>query len=314
MSLLPDYVDDVYRIISENLGFCRKALFPDLSAALESVIAGSRPEASQPLWLALPILVCEALGGDLEPASHLSAALELGRIAAGCLDEWQDQDTDGALWQALGAGKTVNLATALLALAQLSVSRLADLGVEPRLVSSLQREFALTLLYMSEGQHADLSGCVSLDNYAEVAAAKSGSLLRLGCRTGAMAAGAAPETVACYGEFGRELGQLAQAWNDLYGLTGSGGKRDAEHGGSLPVIAASAIAGREYVSGTPESEAGELYALTQAQLLHRQALDALARCPAPGQLGLFLDRYTIDHLRSGAVAQVCVAGENDHAA
>ena len=123
-----------------------------------------------------------------------------------------------------------------------------------------------------------------------------------------------PEAVARYGEFGQALGLLAQAWNDLYGLTGRQGKRDVDHGSSLPVVAALALDGSGYKPGAPDSQVGELYALTQAQLFHRRAAQALARCPVPGQLGLFLDRYAIEHLLGGAMAGLHADNENDHAA
>ena len=164
----------------------------------------------------------------------MAAALELGRIAAGCLDEWQDRDTDNALWQAIGPARTVNLATAMTVLSALSLGRLAALGMEPALLLSLQKEFSLAVLHMSEGQLADLSGDVSLGNYAEVAGAKTGSLLRLGCRAGALVAGATADIVTCYGDFGQALGVLAQVWNDLYGIASTTGKRDLDHAAACP--------------------------------------------------------------------------------
>ena len=172
MPSIAEQVEIVHEIIRQNLAFCRGALFPDFAGLLEHVLPGRAPAADKTPWLMLPILTCEALGGDLEPAYHVAAALETGRIAAGCLDEWQDQDTDEALWRTIGPAQTVNLATAMIALSQLSVSRLADLGTEPAMVVNLQKEFALTLLHMCEGQHADLSDGGSLSDYAKIAGAK----------------------------------------------------------------------------------------------------------------------------------------------
>jgi geranylgeranyl pyrophosphate synthase len=313
MSSIAEHVEIVYRIITQNLKFCRATLFPEFATSLEAVLEERRPAVDKPPWLALSVFVCEALGGDLEPAYHAAAALELGRIAAGCLDEWQDQDTDDALWQAIGPAQTVNLAMAMIALSDLSLDRLADLGVDRALVSRLQKEFSLTLLHMSEGQHADLSGDVSLSNYAQVAGAKTGALLRLGCRAGAIVAGASAETVTRYGDFGRNLGILAQAWNDVYGLAGTRGKRDVDHSLTLPILAAMALDGARYEPLSTEGQAGQLYALTQVQLLHQYAAEALARCPAAGRLGLFLNVYSFDHLLQREAPQVPSPGEDDHA-
>lgn len=297
MVSIPGYVQIVYRVILENLALCRAGGSSDLAALLEAAVEERRPAVEQPPWLALPLLTCEALGGDPDPTYHVAAGLELGRMAAGCLDEWQDQDTDDALWKIIGPAQTVNLATAMIALSHLSISRLTELGQEPVLILSLHKEFSRTLLRMSEGQYADLAGGVALSNYAEVAARKSGSLLRLGCQAGAMVAGAQAEVVTYYGDFGQALGVLAQAWNDLYGTTGARGKRDLEYARTLPILAAPARDSKRYTPGSTEGQVGQLYALTQVQLLHQRAAEALARCPAPGGLGLFLDAYSFDRLR-----------------
>jgi hypothetical protein len=313
MLSISEQVEIVHEIIGENVAFCRAALFPEFAGLLASVLSRRAPSSDNPPWLILPILTCEAIGGDSERAHHVAAALEIGRIAAGCLDEWQDQDTDDALWRTIGPAQTVNLATAMIGLSQLSLTRLADLGIEPAKILNLQKEFSLTVLYMCEGQHADLSDDVSLSDYGETVGAKTGSLLSLGCRAGAMVAEADAETVASYGEFGYELGVLAQVWNDLYGLAGTGGKRDVGHSRTLPILAALAMDGMHYQPDSAEGQAGQLYALAQFQLLHQRAAEALARCPAPGRLATFLDVYSMNHLLQGEASQVGSSGGGDDA-
>ncbi len=313
MLSISEQVEIVHEIIGENLAFCRAALFPDFAGLLATVLNDRAPSPDRPPWLMLPILTCEALEGDSERAYHVAAALEIGRIAAGCLDEWQDQDTDDALWRTVGPAQTVNLATAMIGLSQLSLTRLADLGMDPAVILNLQKEFSLTLLYMCEGQHADLSDDGSLSDYEETVGAKTGSLLSLGCRAGAMVAGADAETVACYGDFGYSLGILAQVWNDFYGLAGTGGKRDVGHSRTLPILAALALDGVHYQPDSAEGQAGQLYALAQFQALHQRAAEALARCPAPGHLARFLDVYSINHLLQGESSQVRSSGEGDDA-
>jgi geranylgeranyl pyrophosphate synthase len=311
MLSISEQVEIVHRIIGENLAFCRAALFPDFAGLLATVLDGRTPSPDRASWLVLPILTCEALEGDAKRAYHVAAALEIGRIAAGCLDEWQDQDTDDALWRTVGPAQTVNLATAMIGLSQLSLTRLADLGVEPALILDLQKEFSLTLLYMCEGQHADLSDRGSLTDYEKTVGAKTGSLLSLGCRAGAMVAEADTQSVASYGEFGYNLGVLAQVWNDFSGLVGSGGKRDVDHSRTLPILAALALDGMHYQPDSAEGQAGQLYAVAQFQLLHQRTAEALARCPAPGRLTSFLDVYSIGHLLQGEASQVRLSSEGD---
>jgi geranylgeranyl pyrophosphate synthase len=220
MLTVDEHVRIVHQIIQENVALERGLQSPGFRKLLASVLAGRAPAENSLPWLMLPIFACEALGGDLHRIQHVAAALEIGRIAAGCLDECQDQDTDGALWRTVGPTRTVNLGVGMLLLSFLALSRLSELGAEPSLVLNLHEEFQATVLDMSAGQDADVRNDVSLDDYEQVAGAKSGSLLRLGCRAGAIVAGAPRDVVARYGEFGYNLGIVAQMWNDLEGLAG----------------------------------------------------------------------------------------------
>ena len=238
-----------------------------------------------PPWLALPILVHEAVGGEerLQPAYHVAAAWELGNMAAAQLDAWQDQDTDGALWQRTGPGRAVNLSVGLIGLSFRTLSGLAEAELLPApVVVELQRGFADTLLRMVAGQHADLGDDLDLEDYQAVAVAKTGSLFRLGGWSGAVVAGASADVAERYGAFGEALGLLIQAWNDLYGLEGALGKQDVGHQRSLPILAALAMAGGggppdEALVDSAEGEGGRLYALVQAELLHQVGIG----CPGP---------------------------------
>jgi hypothetical protein len=290
MLTIDEHVETVYQIMQETPVLDRSLPFPGFRDLLKMVLDDRRPSADSLPWLLLPIFTCEALGGNVSQAQGVAAALEIGRIAAGCLDEWQDQDTDDALWRTLGAARTVNLATGLLSLSLLTLGCLVDLGVESSLVLSLHEQFHRTLLEMSAGQDADLSEDLSLDDYETVAGAKSGSLFRLGCRAGAMVASAPPDVVVQYGDFGYNLGIVAQMWNDLQGLAGVQGKGDSKQQRSLPRLAAQALEGMQ--SGPLEEEqVGPLYALVQLQVFHQRAAEALNQCPEAGRLSLFLNAF-----------------------
>lgn len=277
-------VERVHQIIGERLAQYAEAPFREsLQAVFQDRLAS---EDKGIPWLMLPILTCEALGGEVEPAYHVAAGLEMGRIAAGCLDEWQDHDTEDALWQAIGPERTVSLATGMIALSFLTVGELGELGVDPALGQAVQREFALTLWHMSAGQYADLGDDLSLDRYEAVAGAKTATILQLGCRAGALFAGASPEVVGCYGELGYSLGLLIQVWNDLFGWVGHEGKNDAEQQRGLPILAALALGG-----GSDGGLAGRLYTVLQMGFLYQRASEALARCLAPGRLPRVLQQF-----------------------
>lgn len=311
MRTADEHVETVHRIIRETLALEEAPLIPGFGELLERALAARMPAAGSLPWLLLPIFTCEALGGEMRRAQQAAAALEIGRIAAGCLDEWQDQDTENALWRTLGPARTVNLATGLIPLAFLALGRLADLGAEPSLVLRLHEEFHRTLLQMCAGQDADLAETLSLDDHERVAGAKSGALFRLGCRAGAMVAGASPDVVARYGDFGYNLGIVAQMWNDLEGLAGVQGKGDAEQQRSLPILAAQAVEERGLGPSPEESQVGPLYALVRLQVYHRRAAEALDRCPGAGRLSLFLDLYTTQHLVEKAQSALLEKGSGD---
>ncbi|MCL7455474.1 MAG: polyprenyl synthetase family protein [Anaerolineae bacterium] len=311
MLTIDEHVQVVHQIIQEIPPLAGGLSFPGFRKLLETVLADRAPSAGNLPWLMLPILTCEALEGDVSQAHHVAAAFEIGRIAAGCLDEWQDQDTDNALWRAIGAARAVNLALGLLPLSFLALSRLSDLKLEPSLVLALHEEFHRTLFDMSAGQDADLRDDRSLHDYEQIAGAKSGSLFRLGCRAGALVAGAPVDVAGRYGDFGYNLGVVAQMWNDLQGLAGLRGKGDAGQQRALPTLAQQAA---EEMAAGPSPEAGQvgsLYTLVRIQVFHRRATEALARCPEPGRLSLFLDAYGMRHLVEKAQQTTSQQGEEN---
>lgn len=263
---------------------------------LQETLERRKPSTQGLPWLLLPIFTCQALDErGIELAYQVAAALEVGRIAAGCLDEWQDHDTSDPLWQAVGPEQTVNVANALIALSFLIVDRAVGSGVPTAAANALEQEFHLTLLRMSQGKYAELNGGASLDDYEVVAAAKSGPLFRLGCYAGALVARATPEVASLYGDFGRHLGVLIQMWNDVEGLAGLYGKRDVEAGRGLPVVAIGELGGQSGDLLSEEGRTGQVYALARIEVQHRRTAEALSRCPAPGQLGQFVDTYSTRH-------------------
>lgn len=305
------YLEQACRAMLDSLAFCPGDL-PGFRALAEKVLTArvastlDRASGASVRWLALPILTCEALGNEdrLPAACQVAAAWELGNLAAGCLDAWQDEDTEDAVWQWAGPKQAINLAVGLIGLSFAVLSGLAEKALLPAPDAlTLKAGFERTLVRMAAGQHADLADDLALEDYEGVARAKTGSVFRLGGWAGAVAAGAAPGVAEQYGAFGEELGLLIQTWNDLYGLQGALGKQDVGHRRTLPILAALEIAD----DGTPAGElarsaqgqSGQFYALVQAGILHQHAAAALDRCPAVGRLSLFLDAYSVERLVSG---------------
>jgi len=224
-----------------------------LMAGAPSSLAAVLQRCAQPTaWpINLPLLTCQAVGGDPRQAVIVAAAFELARLAARVLDDVEDLDRDDALWRQVGVPQATNAGTALLACAYLALADLATLGVDPALIVELQQDFAGVALAMAAAQHLDLTTwedlsrgagerrskgageispwhsstpapqhpCPSapLARYWEIAAGKSGVFFALGCRAGARLA-VPPDAAQPYSDFGYHLGLLLQALNDGRGL------------------------------------------------------------------------------------------------
>jgi len=229
-------------------------------AGVPSSLAAVLQRCAQPTaWpINLPLLTCQAVGGDPRQTEMVAAAFELARLAARVLDDVEDLDREDALWRQAGVPQATNAGVALLACAYLALADLATLGADPALIVELQQDFAGVALAMAAAQHLDLTtweelladsrwqtaGSTShrvedghqpyatshqpsaishqpLARYWEIAAGKSGVFFALGCRAGARLA-VSPEAAQPYSDFGYHLGLLLQALNDGRGLPSAG--------------------------------------------------------------------------------------------
>lgn len=223
-----------------------EALLERVPSPLRELLQGCAQPTAWPIHL--PILTCQAVGGDLRQAEVVAAAFELARLAARVLDDVEDLDRSDALWRQVGVPQATNAGTALLACAHLALAELATVGVDAGLISELQQDFAQVALTMTAAQHVDLmawealgtvgSGRLAeacpLDSWWEIATGKSGSFFALGCRIGARLA-VSPSAAQPYSNFGYHLGLLLQVLNDSRGLLGQDGVRDLGRRLTLPV-------------------------------------------------------------------------------
>ena len=83
-------------------------------------LLSGRPEIA---WGVLPILVCDAVGGDPLCAIPISMATECFISAADVFDDIEDADASDSLWRACGIATAVNVATLLLLLTNRSEER-----------------------------------------------------------------------------------------------------------------------------------------------------------------------------------------------
>ncbi len=173
-------------------------------------ILSERPNMrwARPVWTC-----CVAAGGHEERAIPSAALVELFMVALDLLDDEEDGETN-PLHVALGAARTLNVATGLLLLVQRGLLDGAGAMATDVLLDAGLRACS--------GQHADLAPPSeqggALEAALAVAAGKSASLVAAICQLGAMAARADEPAQALCARFGWNLGMVKQLTNDLVAL------------------------------------------------------------------------------------------------
>jgi geranylgeranyl pyrophosphate synthase len=186
----------------------------------QSLQAPALEGAARPPWLRLPLLCCQAAGGDPALAEPAAAAWALLYAAAHLLDSVQDGDPPEPWWEALGPGPASNVATGLIAATALV---LTSGSCQPAPDRRLLEDFFRTVLRMCSAQHLDLTrSSAPLEDCWRMAEAKSGAFFGLACRSGARAAGIDEPRLSHYSSYGTCLGLLIQIGDDLSDLSALG--------------------------------------------------------------------------------------------
>lgn len=195
--------------------------WPDFIEAMSRALpARSRQNDPQGVnrlkWVTLPNLSCAAVGGDPEWADEISVAWLLFNIAAHVFDSVEDQDVPDLWWREMGTAAGLNAASGLFFTATLALNRLYDAPVKPDVVRIIQQRFFSQLLQMSAGQHRDLTLTrLSLEDYWEIAAGKSGKFFGLASWAGARLACNESERLDGFALYGQHFGMLIQLLDDL---------------------------------------------------------------------------------------------------
>jgi len=195
-------------------------------------------------WGLLPLLVCEAAGGEARLAMPLAAVAECFISATDVLDDVQDGDSVDSLERLCGAPTAINVGLYLVFLANMGVHRLSDHGATPRVVRDVAGALAIAGARACAGQQLDLDQSDRLlteVGYTQMIQLKAGALVEGICRAGAIVADASSVVIEGYGCFGRKLGMALQVGNDLRAMSSLRSDRgDLAHGKrTLPLIFAS---------------------------------------------------------------------------
>ena len=254
----------------------------------------------------LPLLTCEAVGGDSHQAMPVVAAWQLLRLSAKLLDDVVDSES------AYPPPEAIDFALGLLFLAPLVLEELQNRRVSTSHVESLTRSLSQTGLRACAGQHAEITSHndIDPDGWLSVAGTKSGEPCAWAAWAGAMVAGANEQALADFRNFGLHLGILLQVADDFNGIWRPSKFSDLRSGQlNLAVCYARLVAKGEQktllenllknaISGddTAESEirkfltgiGSQAYLLVVGGEQHQQALAALQRNdrPCPGLVSL----------------------------
>lgn len=198
---------------------------------------------ARPDFLRLPLLTCQAVGGDPTEAIPVAAAWHLFHCAAHLVDDVADHAE-----LPLAPASAINAAFGLSFLGQLSLTTLGQSQVGAAHILTLVDLFNRSAIRVVDGQASDLTwdaSTATLEDYWRMIGAKAGEWFALACRAGALF-GAQPHEIDIYGTFGYHLGVLVQLNDDLSALWKPRGPGDlATIDRTLPVVygllAASAV-------------------------------------------------------------------------
>ncbi len=162
----------------------------------------------------LPLLTCEAVGGDPHQAIPLIATWQLLRLSAKLLDDLADGEN------VYSSAETIDLATSLLFLGPLALEELRNLGVPADRVERLTQSLYQAGLCACAAQHAEFTSQSNMDpdSWLAVARAKSGNPCGWAAWSGAVITGAGEQVLSDFHNFGLHLGILLQIADDFNGV------------------------------------------------------------------------------------------------
>lgn len=162
----------------------------------------------------LPLLTCEAVGGDSHQAIPLLACWQLLRLSAKLLDDVVDGESE------YPPPEAIDFAVGLLFLAPLVLEELQNRRVSASHVEGLTRSLYQTGLRACAGQHAEITSHndIDPDGWLIAARTKSGEPCAWAAWAGAMVAGANKQALANFRNFGLHLGILLQVADDFNGI------------------------------------------------------------------------------------------------
>jgi len=170
---------------------------------------------------------------DLRCVSSAALAIECMVLSIDLDDDVMDGDQSTTL-TALGVGRALTVSKTLSVLAVQLVLSLTEQGISSSLVNRLLETLLEATKTVMSGQHRDVLAeqqdiaTVTYEQCIEIATAKAGTLMRLACLLGAIAAGANDEQCQQFAQLGENLGISHQLSNDAHDIEQLLPVRDAQ--------------------------------------------------------------------------------------
>ena len=209
-------------------------------------------------------------GGRLECALDAAVAIEILHNYSLVHDDIEDADElrhgRTTIWKKYGVPHGINAGDALCAISYLALLH-EEAVVAPGRVLDMLHVLHDANLRMCEGQGLDIGfetqKHVTMPQYLEMIAGKTGALFAASCELGALAAGADRSRVKSYADLGRAYGLAFQIQDDVIGTWGAtsvtgkpSGADIARRKWSFPVV---------WALGTPPSPDRDIVARAYAQ-------------------------------------------------
>lgn len=179
--------------------------WPELASLFDSVGSVPRPD-----W-ELPLLACEAVGGDEAVALYASAAIACLQISIILVDDILDDDLKGAHHQ-LGEGRVANMALAYESAAMLLGGKASHY---PQRKGEIMACLAKAALETAAGQQLDILNLRGEEDYWAVVSAKSTPFYGAALQVGALAGDAELTTSEGMYKLGVLIGEMIQLEDDL---------------------------------------------------------------------------------------------------
>jgi geranylgeranyl pyrophosphate synthase len=182
------------------------AAWPEMAGIFEQ--AESKPF---PNWN-LPVLACQAVGGDVSVAIPGAAAIACLEVSIILVDDMLDKDPRGEYLRR-GSGPTANLALAFQA-AAFRVIEQAAVSADQR--AAITASLARVALGTALAQHWDVQNLGDEENYWKVVRAKTTPLYSTALYIGALLGEASSQVGEGVRDFGVLFGEISQIRDDLF--------------------------------------------------------------------------------------------------